>query len=48
MKLEEYYTIGELLQLREESARNEFKPKFGNGAKRTSSDNDKEIGRAHV
>jgi hypothetical protein len=43
MKLEEYYTIGELLQLREESARNEFKPKFGNGAKRTSSDNDKAV-----
>ena len=43
MKLEEYYTIGELLQLKEESARNEFKPKFGNGAKRTSSDNDKAV-----
>lgn len=43
MKLEEYYTIGELLQLREKRARNEFKPKFGNGVKRTSSDNDKAV-----
>ena len=43
MKLEEYYTVGELLQLNEESARNEFKPKFGVGAKRGSSDNDKAV-----
>lgn len=43
MKLEEHYTISELLQLNEESARNEFKPKFGNGAKRSSSDNDKAV-----
>lgn len=43
MRLEEYYTIGELLQLKEESARNEFNPKFGNGAKRNSSDNDKAV-----
>lgn len=43
MKLEECYTIGELLQLNEESARNEFNPKFGNGAKRSSSDNDKAV-----
>lgn len=43
MKLEEYYTIGELLQINEESARNEFKPKFGNGAERNSSNNDKAV-----
>lgn len=43
MKLEEYYTIGELLQLNEESARNEFKPKFGNGAERNSNNNDKAV-----
>lgn len=43
MKLEEYYNIGELLHLNEESARNEFKPKFGNGAERSSSDNDKAV-----
>ena len=43
MKLEEYYTVGELLHLNEESARNEFNPKFGNGAKRNSSDNDKAV-----
>lgn len=43
MKLEEYYTIGELLQINEESARNEFKPKFGNGAERNSNNNDKAV-----
>ena len=43
MKLEEYYTIGELLQINEESARNEFNPKFGNGAERNSSNNDKAV-----
>lgn len=40
MKLEEYYSVSELLQLNEESAKNEFKPKFGNGAKRSSNDKD--------
>lgn len=43
MKLEEYYTVGELLQINEESARNEFKPKFGVGAERSSSNNDKAV-----
>lgn len=43
MKLEEYYTIGELLQINEESVRNEFKPKFGNGAEHNSNNNDKAV-----
>lgn len=44
MKLEEYYTVKELLQLNEESTpKNEFKPKFGNGAKRGSNDNEKAV-----
>lgn len=43
MRLDEYYTISEFLQLNEESAKNEFKPKFGNGAKRGSNENDKAV-----
>lgn len=44
MRLDECYTVRELLQLNEESApKNEFKPKFGNGAKRGSSENDKAV-----
>lgn len=43
MKLEEHYTVGALLQINEESTRNEFNPKFGNGVKRNSSDNDKAV-----
>lgn len=44
MRLGEYYTVGELLQLHEEKAqKNEFNPKFGNGAKRSSNDNEKAV-----
>jgi len=44
MKLEEHYTVGELLQLSEASTpKNEFKPKFGNGAKRGSNENEKAV-----
>lgn len=44
MKLEEHYTVRELLQLSEASTpKNEFKPKFGNGAKRGSNENEKAV-----
>lgn len=44
MKLEEYYTVRELLQLNEGSApKNEFKPKFGDGVKRGGNDNEKAV-----
>ena len=38
----EYYTIGEFLQLHE-SANSEFNPKFGNGAERNSKANEKAV-----
>lgn len=44
MKLKEHYKISELLQLSEASQRNEFKPKFGKGAERNSSANEKAVG----
>ncbi len=37
------YTVKQLLQLNEESTKNEFNPKFGNGVKRNSNDNDKAV-----
>ena len=43
MKLEEYYTISELLQLNEKDSRNEFDPKFGIGAERNSNANEKAV-----
>lgn len=42
-KLEEYKTISELLRLDEESTRQEFKPKFGVGAERSSNANEKAV-----
>lgn len=43
MKLEEYKTISELLQLNEEGPRQEFKPKFGIGAERSGNANGKAV-----
>lgn len=42
-KLEEYKTISELLRLDEEGTRQEFKPKFGAGAERSSNANEKAV-----
>lgn len=44
MRLDEVYTVKEFLQLNEEKTqKNEFEPKFGNGAKRGSNDNEKAV-----
>ena len=45
MELKEHYKISEVLQLSEASQRNEFKPKFGVGAERNSSENEKAVGK---
>ena len=43
MRIDEYYTISELLRLNEKDSRNEFEPKFGIGAERNSNANEKAV-----